>query len=226
LNSQSNPQTYDRQDFQALVVRFLSRHPCPLCGEVHELRVHAYFGRKVRDPESMENEEITIFSIYCGRAKTQGDQYTKRILPPFVIWGCSIMLCRVLVYLEQNPQQKINYAQAQIILGAKDPRTIRKHIVEGREIVERTTLELTGVLSQGGWFAGVPEVKPGTGVSERVGQTVEEVQTGGRRMHGEAGEQTPAIVYVLLVYAFERARNPLRTPLDHVTSDLVFHDTS
>lgn len=226
MSSQSNPQTYDRHGFQTLIVRFLSNHPCPLCGEVHELRIHAYLVRKVRDPESMENKEITIFSIYCGKAKTQGDQYTKRILPPFVISECSIMLCRVLVYLEQNPQQKINYAQAQMILGAKDSRTIRKHIVDGREIVERTILALTGVLSQEDQFSGVLEVKPETGVSERLRQTVAEVQTVGRRMHAETGEQTPAIAYVHLVYAVERARNPLKTPLDHVASDLVFHDTS
>jgi hypothetical protein len=190
------------------------------------VRIHGYFVRKVREAESRENVEITIFAIYCGIAKAQGEQYTKRILPPFVTPECTIMLCNVLVYLKQNPQWKINYARAEMILGARDPRTIRKHIVAGREIMQRTTMQLTGVLSQSGQFARVPELKPGRGVSEGLEQTVEEAQGAGKRIHGEAGEQTPAIVYVHLVYAFERARNPLKTPLAHVLFVLAFDDTS
>ena len=103
---------------------------------------------------------------------------------------------------------------------------IRGSLLGGREIVETTTLELARVLSQLGEFARVPELKPGTGESGRLGETVEEVEAAGKRMHGEAGERTPGIVYVHLVYAVHRARNPLKTPLGHVLFGLAFDDTS
>ena len=209
-----------------LIVGFLSLHPCPLCGEIHGVRIHGYFVRKVREAESKENVGIIIFAIYCGIARERGDQYTKRVLPPFVIPECTIMLSGVMAYLAQNPQRKINYAKAEMTLGAEDPRTIRKHIVGGREIVETTTMELTRMLSRQWGFARVPELKPGTGESERLGETVEEVEAAGKRMHGEVGERTRGIVYVHLVYAVHRARNPLKVPLGRVLFGLAFDDTS
>ena len=111
------------------------------------MKIHAYFIRKVRNPDSWENEEIKIFAMYCKIAKQKGDQYTKRILPPFVTPECNIMLGYVLVYVAEYPQEHINYTKAEIILGASDPRTIRKHILEGRKVIEKTNIELTHMLS-------------------------------------------------------------------------------
>ena len=66
-----------------------------LCGEIHAVRIHAVLMRKIRNRD-FENVEIGVFSIVCGRAKEQGKQYTKRILPPFVIPECNITLENVL----------------------------------------------------------------------------------------------------------------------------------
>jgi len=225
LRAQSTPQTYDVQDFRILVIEFLSGHACPLCGQIHEVRIHGYFIRKVRDTDTAENVEITIFAIYCAVAKERNDQYTKRILPPFVTPECNIMLCNVMLYLAHNPEDKINYAKAQIMLGAHDPRTIRTHVLRGREMVEATTLQLTEVLSQEVGFGRIPELKPAMGVSEQLQRTVDEVEAGVQRMRGRGREPRSPGTYVHVVYCFHRARNELKVPLDRVLGAVGFDDT-
>jgi hypothetical protein len=197
-----------------------------LCGTIHELRIHGYFTRKVRDVEEQENIAIKIFAIYCMIAKEQKQQYTKRILPLFVIPECNIMLGSVMNYLSRNPREKINYAKAELILGAVDRRTMRKHIRNGRAIVGKTTLELMRVLAGQSGFARVPELKPGMEAWERLDVTVHEIDAAVTRMNGAAGEPIPAIGYVHVVYAFYRARKLLKTPLNRVIWVLVLHDTS
>ena len=140
-------ENYCCQAFEKLVISIFSRVPCPLCGEVHEVRIHAWLGRKIRKNDTWENEEITIVAIICPIARKYGDQYTKRILPAFVTPECNIMLSNVMRYVAGYPGERINYAKAQMMLGAKDRRTIRKHILQGRKLIEETNLELTQVLS-------------------------------------------------------------------------------
>jgi len=101
---------------------------CPLCGEVHGLRIHAVPWRNVRSPEVGENIEVTVISIICGRAKEAGGQYSKRILPPFLIPYCQIGRQGVLAYLGQFPDGKIVYRFGNELLGARDIRTIRRHV--------------------------------------------------------------------------------------------------
>ena len=102
--------------------------PCVLCGERHEVRVHAVLGRKIRTEEE-ENTEILIVSIYCERAHEGGRQYTKRILPVFVIPGCNITLENVLRYVSQHSESEgIDYEEASYLLGSYDNRTIRRHV--------------------------------------------------------------------------------------------------
>lgn len=196
------------------------------------MRIHACLGRKTRNTDTWENEEITILAIFCNTAKKRGDQYTKRIMPAFVTPGCNIMLSNVMEYVAQHPQERINYAKAQMSLGAKDRRTIRKHILQGQEIVEKTDFELTQVLSGLPGFARLPERKPGVGRHESLTSTVEELEIGVTRMHGTIRQPLGVIGYVHVVYMFERARNPVKisgnssqTPLNHVLSILAFNDT-
>lgn len=109
--------------------------PCPLCGEKHEVRVHAVLVRKIRTEEE-ENTEILIVSIYCRRARESGRQYTKRILPVFVIPGCNITLENVLLYLRRHAEgEKIDYEEASYLLGSYDNRTIRRHVEAARLMI-------------------------------------------------------------------------------------------
>jgi len=190
------------------------------------VRIHAYFIRKIRNPDSWENEEITIFAIFCKIAKQKGDQYTKRILPPFVTPECNIVLEYTLVYIAEYPQERINYAKAELILGAKDLRTVGKHILEGRKVIEKTTIELTQMLSELPGFGRLPEQKPGTGEYEGLVATVDELGSAVRRMDGAGGTEVPVIGYLHSTYVYHRARNPLKTPLSRALANLPFFDTS
>jgi hypothetical protein len=199
---------------------------------VHEVRIHAWLGRKIRKHDTWENEEITIVAIICPIAKQRGDQYTKRILPAFVTPECNIMLSNVMRYVARHPGERINYAKAQMILGTGDRRTIRKHILQGRKVIEETNLELNQALSGLSGFARLPEQKPGVGAHERLFSTTCEIESTVTRMHGADRVKVPAIGYVHVVYAFCRARNPVKisaisatTPLNHVLSSLAFDDT-
>jgi len=136
------------------------------------------------------------------------------------------MLVYTLEYIAKYPQKGINYAKAEITLGAKDPRTIRKHIFEGRKVIDKTNIELTQVLSELPGFGRLPKQKPGTGDYEGLVATVEELNNAASRMDGAGRAEVPVIGYVHSSYMYHRARNPIKTPLSHVHSSLPFFDTS
>ena len=215
-----------------LIIALLCRVGCPLCGTGHEVRIHGYFMRKVRDPESRQNVEIKIFALFCVIAKQRKEQYTKRILPPFVIPECNIMLSSVMGYLAENAQESINYAKAQMKLGAEDPRTMRRHIQQARQIIDTTTAELTQLLAQQVSFARFAELRPGVGVWKHLSATVAEIDAAAVRMRGAGGQRAAACAYVHLVYAYRRARQNKKTafqpstPLNHVLRAIGFDDTS
>jgi hypothetical protein len=197
------------------------------------VRIHACLCRKIHNSDTWQNEEITILAIFCNTAKKRGDQYTKRILPAFVTPGCNIMLSNVMEYVAQHPEERINYAKAQMILGARDERTIRKHILQGRQIIDETNLRLTQALSGLPGFGRLPEQKPGGGTHKRLASTVEEIESAATLMHGADRIKLPAIGYVHVVYMFHRARKPIKisgnsskTTLNRVLSSLAFDDTS
>ena len=197
------------------------------------MRIHAYLGRLIWKNDTRKNDRIIVLAIFCPTAKKSGDQYTKRILPGFVTPECNIMLSNTMEYVAQCPQERINYAKAEMILGVGDPRTIRRHILRGRQIMDETNLELIQVLSGLPGFAHLPERKPGVGRHESLAATVRQIDDAATRMDGAGRVEVPAIGYVHVVYAFEMARNPvkvcgisLKTPLNRVLSKLAFDDTS
>ena len=197
------------------------------------MRIHACPDRIIINSDNGKNENIAILVIVCEIAKQRGDQYTKRMLPAFVIPECNVMLSNVMKYIKQCPQERINYAKAQMILGIWDHRTIRKHILRGRQIMEETNRELTQVLCGLPSFACLPEQKPGAGRHERLAATVDEIESAITRMHGADRQQVSAIGYVHVVYMFHRVRNPVKVsenftaqPLGHVLNNLAFNDTS
>ena len=124
--------------------------PCALCGQLHRLRIHGLLARKIRSGEE-ENSEILIVSIYCAQSRRNGRQYTRRILPPFVIRGCLITLENVLRYVSRHGgQEKIDYQEASYLLGTYDNRTIAKHINTARAMIRQASLEVLSRLSSPG----------------------------------------------------------------------------
>lgn len=199
--------------------------PCPLCGEIHRLRVHAILIRKIRTREE-ENTEIYIFSIYCIRAKKKGWQYTKRILPPFVIPECNIILEYVLKCIRLHPDGSIDYEEAGIILGTYDNRTISRHILLAWRMIKRANLQIMEVLVSLSSYAHVPEEKTGEGAYNYLSLLVEEANKAAIRIRGSGAEDIKDITYLHIVYVFEKSRSPPKSTLNRVMGTLLFYDTS
>ena len=96
---------FDVQAYLATVTEAARRRPCLLCGSRHEPRIHARCERLVRCADG-RNHELVIVSLICAEAKRQGKQYTKRMLPWFVIPECNIRLdlvVKLLQLVERDP---------------------------------------------------------------------------------------------------------------------------
>ena len=141
--------------------------------------------RKVRSPEKGENVEVTIVSIVCLTAKEASKQYTKRILPPFVIPYCQIAREGVMGYLGRFPDSRVVYAVGFQMLGARDLRTIRRHIAMGLATIAAANLELASLLSGLPAHAILPEPQ----LKESPGQYLHELaQQMDGQLDGQAGD--------------------------------------
>jgi hypothetical protein len=194
---------------------------------VHGLRIHAVLWRKVRSPEEGENIDVTIISIVCVTAKEGGKQYTKRILPPFLIPYCQITREGVLEYLRQVPDGRVIYRVGLALMGARDIRTIRRHISMAMATIGKAVVELAGLLSEVGAHAALPEPRQEQSPPEcleELSQRLERTRrTGGCE---SASTRVPPMVYLHLLSVVERSRRPLATPLSSVLKRPLFHDTS
>jgi hypothetical protein len=176
-----------------------------LCHEVHPLRIHAILIRKVRTEEE-ENTDILIVSIYCGLARKRGEQYTKRILPPFVIPHCNITLENVLLYVARHPRSQIDYDDAAHILGSYDARTIRKHIRLVRSMISEANLWIFQRLAGLWGYGRLPELKPGESEWEHLGRLVAEASKTTERIGELEADSVEPIVFVHAVYVSFKSR--------------------
>jgi hypothetical protein len=193
---------------------------------VHALRVHAVLLRKVRSPEEGENVELTIIAIRCTTAEQAGKQYTKRVLPPFVIPYCQIGREGVMAYLARFPDGRVEYAAGFRMLGARDIRTIRRHVALGLATVGAASLELAGFLSSLPAHATLPD-SPITGSpGDYLQELAHQMHAAARRAGGSGRLPIPGMLYAHLVSVRERSASPLETSLTSVLRAAVFHDTS
>jgi len=209
-----------------VVIAAASDIPCLLCGEIHALHVHVRLVRKVRSPQAGENVEITIVSIICRRAKRRGRQYTKRLLPPFVIPFCQIGREGVCAYLRRFPDGSMNYRFAFSLMGARDPRTIRRHLQMGSAQIAKATLILATLLSGLPAFAKLPQRPLGQSDPAYLEDLSEQAHRARRRAGAGGQPRIPSLLYVHLVGVFDGARPPLAPSLSSVVRAVVFHDTS
>lgn len=139
---------------------------------------------------------------------------------------CQIGREGVLGYLRQFPDGKIVYRIAWAMLGARDPRTIRRHLAIGRAQIGEAALMLAGLLSEVPTYASLPRRRLRQSDSSYLEELAEQAHRGQRRAHGGAEPRIPPLVYVHLISVFSRPSKPLLPPLSHVLKVLVFHDTS
>jgi hypothetical protein len=199
-------------------------HGCILCGEKHKIKIHAYVTRKVRS-RAEENVEIKIIVIFCEKAKESGNQYTKRLLPHFVVPECNIDLENVLQYIVLHPDGSVDFDDASQMLGSQDIRTIRKHIAKGMEIIKKTNLTASELLAELPGFATLPAPEGKLSI-EYLEDQADELFDAAERMIGGRSDFIMPVQYVHIVYTFEKARNPLLVPSNRVFHALLFNDTS
>lgn len=117
-----------------------------LCGEIHSLKIHSYPQRCWRDPTSGKNEKIRIITILCEKAKEAGNQYTKRLLPDFLLPGKVIRADMALKSVEEAGEP-LNPEKACLILGCLDLRTARKYLKYVSLAIKRACVFLAERLS-------------------------------------------------------------------------------
>ena len=217
---------YNCQAYVALIRLAFTFIPCLLCGEIHEISIHAYLWRLVRDPASGLNLEIAIISIFCPIAKERGSQYTKRLLPPFVIPYCVICRESVMAYLREHPDGAIHVAIASRLMGTVDGRTIRRHVRDAMGLIKDSSLQLWEVLSTLPGYAVVPDHRAGASAVESLEKAGEEMDRAAMRVQGGTAARIPVLAYVHACSVYARARQKIVPPLSLVLRAVVFHDTS
>ena len=182
--------------------------------------------RKVRSPERGENVEVTIVSIVCVRAKEASKRYTKRILPPFVIPYCQIAREGVMGYLGRFSDGRVEYAFGIQMLGARDMRTIRRHVAMGLATISAAALELASLLSGLPAHATLPDRQLNETPGQYLQELSQQMDRAARRAGGPRGSQTPPMVYAHLVSVVQRSAMGVAIPLTSVLRAAVFHDSS
>lgn len=152
--------TYRTDDFLRYLRAYYRKEPCLLCSTVHRLYIHCYIGRLIRDPASERNVEIVICVIICWVAKSNGRQYTKRMLPPFVTPECNITLEHTVRMVKAMPEGRIDYAYAGSFLGTFCKRTIHRHYLMLRAYTETAVSFLGEYLARAAAFIELPGKPP------------------------------------------------------------------
>lgn len=208
-------------------------HPCILCGEYHKLRINTYSDRLVRSnivangSDSYGNVKILVFSIYCPVAEKRGEQYTKRVLPPFVVPGSNICLYHILYYLSNYPDTtQIDYDAAGQILGTRNEKTIRKHIRRCAEIINKANVQIAEILGLMSNFCNLPDLPLNTSPWDILKYLVDEAAEGQTRMHGGITRPHARSTIVHLVYIFNNHQKCNRQQLNRTLHSFLFHDTS
>lgn len=205
-----------------------AERPCLLCGEPHAVQIHSYCRRLVRCADG-QNHQVQIVSIICERAKQEGRQYTKRILPPFVIPECNIRLDLVLALLakHRSATAAVDYDQAYALVGSASERTIDRHLRWAWRLVAATALSVIEVLATLAPFGVVPEAPLGVSELRQLERALVELDAARRSAHGgvAAGKVT-VICCVHFRYVYERARSPLQISTDQVLRSGCWFDTS
>ena len=223
---------FDVQAYLATVTDAARQWPCLLCGSRHEPRIHAWCERLVRCADG-RNHELVIVSLICHTAKQQGKQYTKRMLPWFVIPECNIRLdlvVNLLKLVERQPDtgMRLAHEHGGGVIGSFCERTIARHLGWVRRLIAASVLEASELVAELAPFAALPEVRAGGGGLAELHRYLAALATGRRRARGRGavGAVLGVIRCLHLRYVVVRARNPGAVPLNQVLRYRFWFDTS
>ena len=204
-----------------------AQRPCLLCGRAHAVQIHAYLRRLVRCADGV-NHQIVIVSIICETAKQAGRQYTKRMLPSFVIPECNIRLDLVVQLMERlaDEEAAVDYDQAYALVGSASERSIDRHLGWARRLMAATVLQAVEVLAALAPFGVLPEVSVGSAALAQLHLTLANLNAARRSAHGAVARPITVICCVHFRYVYERARSPLEISSDQVLRRGCWFDTS
>jgi len=154
-----------------------------LCGEIHPLYVHGYPYRCYRDPGGSENVRIRVISIICPYARAEGNRYTLRLLPDFLIPRCVIRLDRVLEAVEKDPYGT-DIEDTCRLLGCIDERTARSHLKRMNGAIETAAVHLAERRAMTPELGEVPEAIPDEGSLARLKALYRNVTEAAQRAGG------------------------------------------
>ena len=179
------------------------------------------------------NHGLVIVSLICEAARREGKQYTKRMLPWFVIPECNIRLdlvMKLLKLVERHPAagMRLAYEQADAVIGSASERTVARHLGWVRRLIAGSMLEAGELLAKLPAFAALPEVRAGGGGLAELHRYLRALVIAGRRAvgRGPVGAVPGVIGCLHLRYVVVRARNPVAPPLNRVLRYQLWFDTS
>ena len=197
-----------------------------LCGEIHPLAIHCYPQRKVRLPETGENGTIVIVVVFCARAKERNKQHYKRMLPAFVTPYCVIRRDRVMDCLQKYPQGDPPYVEALFLLGARDNRTIRRHLHEALSLMEAAVVTIAVVLAVAAFVGALVDRKRDQTALAYFQLAVGELNVARAKVCGARAEPLAPLVLVHWAGVYFRARSKPEISMTSVLQLLAFRDTS
>lgn len=217
---------YTSNDFLDFLTLFFDLHPCPLCKTNHKFSNHGRVTRLVRDNNTYENVEITIFVLYCAVSKKAGKQYTKRMLPPFVIPECNITLENSWQLVEQFPQKPIDYDKACQILGTFYEETVKRHYQLITEVILNTINLIISWLAAYPLFGIMPTKHPANSLFSFFNKCFEELIAAQEKLIGYTHSPAKVIFLQAYVMMVKKVRKSLNFPLNLNSIIRFLFDTS
>ena len=158
--------------------------------------IHCYCERLVRCTDGSNHQHLIVV-IICERAREAGTQYTKRMLPWFVIPECNIRLDLVLELRKKHPTAGSARAHGYAVIGSACERTIARHLLWVDDTIAAMLLEVNEWVAELAPFTALPPVRVGEDALAQL-----------RRLSGRAGEgQTGRARYHRSVHRY-RLRSP------------------
>lgn len=123
------------------------------------MKIHSYPWRSYLD-SATERVWIQIVVIQCSAARKAGLQYTKRLLPDFLLPHSPIRMDLVLEAGRRRREEKASLEDCSLVMGCLELRTVRKHLNNLEITAALSVLDLTGELSHTPQYARLPEAAP------------------------------------------------------------------
>jgi hypothetical protein len=99
--------------------------------------------------------------IRCPESRKQGGQYTKRLLPDFLIPYSPVRLDWVLEAERKRREEGASLEECSFIMGCLEPRTVRKHLSRLNEAAAAVSLQMSEELAHSPQYSRLPESDPG-----------------------------------------------------------------